>query len=77
MLPRMLPGEPAASSVATGRGGGRRPRDHFRCRSAFESFDNATTSALTHEWLGWTLDGPALIADFGHGHYLIAGVLAK
>ena len=43
--------------------------DHFGFLSAFVTFDNPTSSALTQEWLGWRPEGPALIPDIEQGHY--------
>jgi nucleoside-diphosphate-sugar epimerase len=43
--------------------------DHFGFLSAFVSFDNPTSSALTREWLRWRPEGPALIPDIEKGHY--------
>jgi nucleoside-diphosphate-sugar epimerase len=43
--------------------------EHFGFLSAFVSLDNPTSSALTQERLGWTPQGPALIADLERGHY--------
>jgi nucleoside-diphosphate-sugar epimerase len=44
-------------------------RDHFGFLAAMVSIDNPTSSALTQERLGWSPDGPGLIADIEHGHY--------
>jgi nucleoside-diphosphate-sugar epimerase len=43
--------------------------DHFGFLSAFVTFDNPTSSALTRELLGWKPEGPALIPDIEEGHY--------
>jgi nucleoside-diphosphate-sugar epimerase len=43
--------------------------DHFGFLSAFVSFDNPTSSALTQELLGWKPEGPELIPDIEQGHY--------
>lgn len=45
--------------------------DHFGFLSAFVSFDNPTSSALTQERLGWGPEGPALIPDIEQGHYFL------
>jgi nucleoside-diphosphate-sugar epimerase len=43
--------------------------DQFGFLSAFVSFDNPTSSALTQQRLGWRPEGPALIPDIEQGHY--------
>ena len=42
---------------------------HFGFLSAFVSWDNPTSSALTQKTLGWRPEGPGLIADIEQGHY--------
>jgi len=43
--------------------------EHFGFLSAFVSLDNPTSSALTQQRLGWSPEGPGLIADLEQGHY--------
>jgi nucleoside-diphosphate-sugar epimerase len=43
--------------------------EHFGFLSAFASFDNPTSSALTQKLLDWHPDGPGLIEDLDAGHY--------
>jgi len=44
--------------------------NHFGWFAAVVSIDNPTSSALTRERLGWKPEGPGLIADLAHGHYV-------
>ena len=43
--------------------------DHFGFLSAFGSFDNPTSSALTQKVLDWRPERPGLIEDLDAGHY--------
>jgi nucleoside-diphosphate-sugar epimerase len=43
--------------------------DHFGFLSAFASFDNPTSSALTQKVLDWHPTRPGLIEDLDEGHY--------
>ena len=43
--------------------------DHFGFLSAFASFDNPTSSALTQKVLDWRPERPGLIEDLDAGHY--------
>jgi nucleoside-diphosphate-sugar epimerase len=43
--------------------------DHFGFLSAFASFDNPTSSALTQKVLDWHPERPGLIEDLDAGHY--------
>ena len=47
--------------------------EHFGFLSAFGSFDNPTSSALTQKVLDWHPDGPGLIEDLDAGHYFNEG----
>jgi nucleoside-diphosphate-sugar epimerase len=43
--------------------------EHFGFLSAFASFDNPTSSALTQKVLDWHPEHPGLIEDLNEGHY--------
>jgi nucleoside-diphosphate-sugar epimerase len=45
---------------------------HFGYLGPFVGFDNATSSALTRELLGWQPTHPGLIDDLNEGHYFAA-----
>lgn len=42
---------------------------HFGFLAMFVTADNAASSALTHQRLGWEPAHPGLIADLDNGHY--------
>ncbi|MBB4932266.1 nucleoside-diphosphate-sugar epimerase [Lipingzhangella halophila] len=56
-----------ATSVAPEKAG-----DHFDFLGGFVGLDNATSSAITRELLGWRPTHPGLLADLENGHYFEA-----
>ncbi|MHC5902998.1 SDR family oxidoreductase [Streptomyces sp. S6] len=50
-----------------------RAGEHFSWLAPFLSLDSPASSAHTQELLGWTPEGPGLIADLDAGHYFAEG----